>query len=84
MSHYDCKNCDAINGIDFGYCKECTPKEYFEIQKKMSKIDNEISDIVTKKLEKERCRLMNKYLEKSEWYNLRDELRIIEQESING
>jgi hypothetical protein len=27
MSHYDCDNCGAYNGVDYGYCDQCTPKE---------------------------------------------------------
>lgn len=31
MAHYDCSNCGAHMGIGFGYCRECTPKEYREL-----------------------------------------------------
>ena len=25
MAHYDCRNCGTTGGIDYGFCKKCTP-----------------------------------------------------------
>ena len=36
MAHYDCKNCGAHLGIDYGECEECTPKEVFKLEKQLT------------------------------------------------
>ena len=38
MAHYECSNCGASMGIDFGFCKNCTPKEYFIIKEELKDI----------------------------------------------
>lgn len=30
MSHYDCRDCGATEGIAYGICESCTPAEVFE------------------------------------------------------
>lgn len=39
MSHYDCKNCGVFGGIDWGYCKACTPQEYFDLKEALWKVE---------------------------------------------
>ena len=34
MSHYDCTNCGATEGIAYGICEFCTPKEILDSKKK--------------------------------------------------
>jgi len=36
MAHYDCKNCGHTLGVSFGICENCTPKEYFDLQKEIT------------------------------------------------
>lgn len=35
MSHYDCKSCGHIMGIDYGFCEKCTPKIVFDLEKQL-------------------------------------------------
>jgi len=34
MAHYDCDDCGHPEGIAYGYCRNCTPQEVFDIQDK--------------------------------------------------
>ena len=38
MAHYDCSNCGAHLGVDWGSCKKCTPKEWDELKKEKSEL----------------------------------------------
>ncbi len=38
MSHYQCKNCGASMGGDYGICQSCTPKEYIDFQSKIHEL----------------------------------------------
>ena len=33
MSHYDCTNCGATEGIAYGICESCTPKKVLDVKK---------------------------------------------------
>lgn len=35
MSYY-CRDCGTPSGIAMGYCQNCTPKEFWEIEQKIS------------------------------------------------
>ena len=37
MSHYDCRDCGAYQGIAYGYCDSCTPKRVLELKEKITK-----------------------------------------------
>lgn len=41
MAHYDCSNCGASMGINFGMCNSCTPKEIFDADKKLQRANIE-------------------------------------------
>lgn len=45
MSHYDCDNCGAYGGIDWGYCEECTPKEYLDAKKRIQDETKRLYDV---------------------------------------
>lgn len=51
MSHYDCDNCGATMGIAFGSCNNCTPKEYFQLEKelllKINELENKFTNMPT-------------------------------------
>jgi hypothetical protein len=38
MAHYDCSNCGAHLGIDFGSCHRCTPREYHDLCKERNRV----------------------------------------------
>lgn len=42
MAHYDCSNCGAYTGIDFGYCRECTPAEYRKLDQRAQEITRDL------------------------------------------
>lgn len=42
MSHYDCTNCGKWMGLFFGSCSRCTPQRYFEVQRELADIYNEL------------------------------------------
>lgn len=39
MAHYDCSNCGSYMGVAFGYCDDCTPKEYKDITHELNGIN---------------------------------------------
>ena len=64
MAHYDCKNCGEAYGIDFGFCKKCTPEEYFDLQKRANMIRHEVERRLREKMEeklKEKLGKMKEY-----------------------
>lgn len=37
MSHYKCSNCGSLLGQGYGFCKDCTPKEYLDFMQEVDR-----------------------------------------------
>jgi len=82
MSHYDCNDCGASMGISFGYCNNCTPKEYFDIKEELKDIIYETETKVNKHFRKQRNQLYNELLNKTKYTKLQERLKELENEKI--
>jgi len=55
MAHYDCSNCGAFEGIDFGYCTQCTPQEVLDAKKDLEDAKKKAALDFDKKMSEIKC-----------------------------
>jgi predicted ATP-dependent serine protease len=55
MAHYDCSNCGASYGIDWGYCSSCTPKEVLVAKENLAMAQEKANKKWKKKMRDERA-----------------------------
>jgi len=84
MSHYDCSDCGAFRGISFGYCKNCTPQEYFDIKEELKDIIYETEIKVNKHFRKQRDKLYSEILNETDYTKLQERLKELENEKIHS
>lgn len=52
MSHYKCSNCGSLLGQSYGFCKDCTPKDYLAFTQEVDRRTklNRCGSFLTEKL----------------------------------
>ena len=81
MAHYDCSDCGYGMGIAFGYCVNCTPKEYFDLKEKIYELSREAEREWLLKSEDIRNEFINAFEKSLGLDNLRQQLKDIEQQN---
>lgn len=65
MAHYDCKDCGAMYGIEWGLCESCTPQEYLDLRTAINKARTTAENEWEYETRDAREEYINKYMETS-------------------
>lgn len=74
MGHYDCKDCGWPEGIEKGFCKKCTPEEYFKLVKQKHILYAEAKAHAEELTKEEYKYHLEDYLSSSGYYNLKNKM----------